>query len=493
MDKLVGLTQRLQELDTEHEDEELHRAEVADDFECEIESMEAADDIEDELQKDASYIHTSEPSSASSSDPGPAATKKQKLVLADLAKNIEKASEHVIVPGTLNEYRNLWKTFTLFCIAFGFIEASQNNDAFWTSLPAVLPTWIAAWIMSKADDIDLITGEEKELANTDRVTYARAQKMRASISHKFGREYKRGTQLWTESPIAPGVFMGNPSLSVVVSEYMISLRRRKVRTGEVVTSARAMDQATMKRLWTFNLSYPREAETRPLKRGDQHSAKWAGYKTRQMLQLLYITSMTCLLRFEEALRIMWSDVEFTERNGCPVVVLSLPFRKTHQVGDIQPFVLYPDDDRPWMCPVTAWARWWEICQEMHVEQYGFVFRSRRNGSDEVSVLAESQMSSQTFLKCFRNNMADIGIDPRPYGTHSFRRGGCQYLHTELRWPMQQICDWGGWAEDFDNPTTIFRYLLSWVDKGSMHREDYMNPNRPGADPCTRCNRTCHCA
>jgi hypothetical protein len=61
-----------------------------------------------------------------------------------------------------------------------------------------------------------------------RATYNNAQKMRAAISHKFGRDYGLGTQPWMENPVHPGKFVGNPSLSVTVSQYMISLRRRKV-------------------------------------------------------------------------------------------------------------------------------------------------------------------------------------------------------------------------------------------------------------------------
>jgi hypothetical protein len=63
----------------------------------------------------------------------------------------------------------------------------------------------------------------------------------------------------------------------------------------------------------------------------------------------------------------------------------------------------------------------------------------------------------------------------------------------LRWPFRNICTWGGWAEHFDNPGTIFKYLLSWTDEPLLQREDYFNPNREGSDPCSACGRTCHCA
>ncbi|KAI0327609.1 hypothetical protein GY45DRAFT_1347652 [Cubamyces sp. BRFM 1775] len=299
--------------------------------------------------------------------------------------------------------------------------------------------------------------------------------MRAAISHKYGREYKLGTQPWTENPHAPGTYRGNPSLSVVVSQYMVSLRRRKVRAGEVVTSARAIDEDTMRKLWEYNRNFQQEAEllVNSRKRKQENPEMWAGYKVRQMLQTLYTVSMLCLLRYDEALRIMWSDIELLEHDGQSIVKLSLPFRKTCQTGGIAPFYLYPDHERPWMDAVQAFAQ----CGCTH-------------GYTSLTSLSQS---SESFVECFRNNMVDISIDPRPYGTHSFRRGGCQYLAMVLRWPIRNICTWGGWAENFDNPGTIFRYLLSWVDSPTVDRKDYFNPYRTGTDPCTMCGRTCHCA
>ena len=75
---------------------------------------------------------------------------------------------------------------------------------------------------------------------------------------------------------------------------------------------------------------------------------------------------------------------------------------------------------------------------------------------------------------FRNNLLDIGIDPIAYGTHSFRRGGCQYLAAERRWTLRRICEWGGWSTEFSN-LTIVRYLISWNDDPTERREDFFNP------------------
>ncbi len=95
-----------------------------------------------------------------------------------------------------------------------------------------------------------------------------------------------------------------------------------------------MDEATMKKLWEFNRNFELEHEIKPnsRKRKQEHPELWAGYKVRHMLQTLYTISMLCLLRYDEALRIMWSDIVFEEENGVPIATLSLPFRKTDQTG-----------------------------------------------------------------------------------------------------------------------------------------------------------------
>jgi hypothetical protein len=70
---------------------------------------------------------------------------------------------------------------------------------------------------------------------------------------------------------------------------------------------------------------------------------------------------------------------------------------------------------------------------------------------------------------FRNNLLDIERDPWLYGCHSCRRGGAQWLAREKEWNIPRICDWGGWALDF-NHATILKYLYSWNDDPQEARE-----------------------
>ncbi|KAI0691162.1 hypothetical protein C8T65DRAFT_745568 [Cerioporus squamosus] len=318
--------------------------------------------------------------------------------------------------------------------------------------------------------------------------------MRAAITHKYGRDFGLGTQVWCEDPMVSGCYRGNPSLSVVVSQYMISLRRRKVRDGEVVTSARAIDEGTFKKMWIFNEAFPVEPSRQQISRKwkEEHPEYWGGKNTRVMLHCLEVMAFLCLLRHEEALRMQWHHISVEDLGNDKFRIrIELPFRKTHQNGGCAPFVLYSNKSKPWMCPIRAFAAWSETCRRLSIPREGFVFR-KRVGFDNFSASSEDAMSSEVFLECFRNNLLDVGVDPRPYGTHSFRRGGCQYLHMVLRWPFRNICTWGGWSENF-NSGTIFKYLLSWTDTPLLDREDYMNPDRAPGETCPACGRSCNCA
>jgi len=74
----------------------------------------------------------------------------------------------------------------------------------------------------------------------------------------------------------------------------------QVRAGEVVTSARAIDEQTMKDLHEYNTNFVDE-DFGPAskKRKAEAPQNWAGSTTRIMLQLMFITAMLVLLRFEE--------------------------------------------------------------------------------------------------------------------------------------------------------------------------------------------------
>ncbi|KLO05934.1 hypothetical protein SCHPADRAFT_838709 [Schizopora paradoxa] len=359
--------------------------------------------------------------------------------------------------------------------------------------------------------MDIDSGETKSLSNLKNVsTYNTAQKMRAAMSHQYGRVFKHGMQPFTENPIKPGTYNGNPSMSDDISQYMISLRRRKVRGGETVVSAKAMEEKTLEALYKYNLQYLREAnapsysEAKKGKRGDgngegidsEGKSTWAGCNVRMMLWFFYTISFLCLLRCDEALRIRWEDISVEEwlDDGEKSIRLkvTLPFRKTHQTGGVLPFYLYPDRQRPHLCPVTAFCVWYNIVSTRFGSCTGYVFR-KRTGKNGVSADSGESLSHASLMESFKNNLMDISVNPDPYGTHSFRRGGAQWLAMVKRWPYRNICSWAGWSDNLDNPATLFKYLLSVVDAPIVKREEYMDPHRLGGDKCGVCGRSCPCA
>lgn len=107
-----------------------------------------------------------------------------------------------------------------------WITNVDDFDKLQSNLPTELPTWIVIWIADKCDDCDIVTNKPKD-PSIPRATYSHAQKMRAALSHKFGRDFGLGDQQWQQNTVTE-TYIGNPSVSVLVGQYMISLRRRKV-------------------------------------------------------------------------------------------------------------------------------------------------------------------------------------------------------------------------------------------------------------------------
>ncbi|KAJ7875080.1 hypothetical protein B0H13DRAFT_2236140 [Mycena leptocephala] len=122
------------------------------------------------------------------------------------------------------------------------------------------------------------------------------------------------------------------------------------------------------------------------------------------------------------------------------------------------------DEQAHLCPVRALANW----------MTGYVFPTITR--DQIGDWSRP-MKSEKFSEMFRNNLLDIGLDPHPYGTHSFRRGGCQYFASHRRWSLRRIC----WSMEFSS-LTIVKYLIGWKD----------DPTELITGKCPTCGRTCAC-
>ncbi|KAJ7668225.1 hypothetical protein B0H14DRAFT_2424765, partial [Mycena olivaceomarginata] len=316
-----------------------------------------------------------------------------------------------------------------------------------------------------------------------RLSFANAQKMRAAASWNFAQVDNQGNVPWRKSD--SGVWMGNPSVSPLVAQYMTGLKRRKVQAGETATSARAITPAMLEKLYDYNHEDGRS--TPQTFGGTKPAGKWDGAHARLLCWAAYLISFNCLLRVDEVLKIQAHDIR-VDSDDPKYIIITLPFRKTEQDGNIEPFYLclLPESEAH-LCPVRAYAAWIKASEITH----GYLFRKIAPG-DRIVKDQNEPMTSTDFLEMFRNHLIDIGVDPYPYGTHSFRRGGCQYLHIYRRWTIHNVCQWGGWSVEFSS-LTIVKYLISWNDSPVVRRRDFFNPNRPLQVRCSYCGRTCNCA
>ncbi|KAJ7499117.1 DNA breaking-rejoining enzyme [Mycena latifolia] len=390
-----------------------------------------------------------------------------------------------------------------------FLKAQKlvtNEDVVFSSRPHKdTPWWICLWILVKCvlflplglhlipPSCDVIDVDGNPVPKPKQVpTYAHAQKMRAAMMYTFGRIHRLGSVPWQEGFPGSGRMLGNPSVSEIVSSYMVSLRRRKARlsnpsfAGETSISSRAITPEILLNLYNYNNSNGRST----VQRMGTTSARgsWCGARTLLMLHAALTVGFACLLRFDEVLHIQITDITFLlDKHGKKTVAkLMLRTQKTSQFGGIKPFYLHllPVHEAH-LCPFRALCFWISASRI----RTGHLFRTITK-HDQVSIV-NKLMSTTAFLELFRNNLLDIDIDPAPYGTHSVRRGGVQYLLLFKRAGLRHICEWGGWSTDFTS-TSVLRYIISVSDDVQLNREDFLNPNRPLQLTCHTCGRNCNC-
>ncbi|KAK0223279.1 DNA breaking-rejoining enzyme, partial [Armillaria fumosa] len=309
-------------------------------------------------------------------------------------------------------------------------------------------------------------------------SYSYAQKLQASTTYGFCKG-GRGKVPWDRAKVSR-----NPSISDVVSSYMLGLRKRKVAKGEIPTSVRAISPGTLRRFYDHNHA-PKNWNA-----GPETPGNWCGGNVRKLLQAVYLITFTCLLRIDEVLKIQLHDIEFgiDDVDGTHFVSITLPFHKSSPFGDIPPFILCAlPKHMAHLCPVRALADWIAASKITR----GYLFPNI-DKCDRPITVKNTAMKPEVFLQLFRNNLCDLGEPPYAYGTHSFRHGGCQWLSVDLRWSIRQICEWGGWSTDFMH-LTIVKYLISWNDAATLRRDEFFKLDREATTRCWSCGRTCACA
>ncbi|KAF8813273.1 hypothetical protein BYT27DRAFT_7084934, partial [Phlegmacium glaucopus] len=151
----------------------------------------------------------------------------------------------------------------------------------------------------------------------------------------------------------------------------------QVQAGETMTSARAVTPEIMEALYDFNHQLVRWDINKGMASTRQDGPdihQWGGPMHQRAVQAIYTIAFLCMLCIDEVLKIQMYHIEFKPGKK---IILSLPFRKTHQFGgelpvspssssylplklveDIKPFVLHMLlEEEASLCPICALADW----------------------------------------------------------------------------------------------------------------------------------------
>ncbi|KAG6826038.1 hypothetical protein H0H92_001351 [Tricholoma furcatifolium] len=312
---------------------------------------------------------------------------KDSIKFETIKKAVADASRGV-TDKTDSEYRGQMNLCVTFLRKHKLIR--EDEEFFCTTPRSDAPQLIVVWIMDGCDEINPFDGSKKP-SDIVRGSYSHAQKMRAAVTYGFGRLCGLGSLPWHSSEVSERM-LGNPSVSSLVSSYMLSLHRRKVRAGETPTSARAITSDVIRKMYIFNNCDRRnviKAFTGPVPRGTKSLHNWGGARTRLLLQAVYTLAFMCMLRFDEVLKIQAHHIKIDcEKN---IVQLSLPFRKTHQFGD-----------EAHLCPVRALAMWLKTSRVNE----GYIFRRIMSG-DRISTTNSPMITMPTGLIHFDEEDASI--------------------------------------------------------------------------------------
>ncbi|PBK89131.1 hypothetical protein ARMGADRAFT_1033682 [Armillaria gallica] len=273
--------------------------------------------------------------------------------------------------------------------------------------------YIVGFIMQGCNNVDMHS--VSKAPDEPQKSYSYAQKLWASTTYGFHKG-GRGKVPWDQATAS-----GNPSISDVVSSYMLGLQKCKVAKGEIPMTL--FLQGTLRRFYNHNHD-PQNWNASPETPGN-----WCGGNVQKLLQAVYLITFTCLLWIDKALKIQLHDIEFGNDNvdGTHFVSITLPFCKSSPFGDIPPFVLCAlPKDIAHLCPVQALADWIVTSNITH----GYLFPNIDKCDHPITV-KNTAMKPEVFLQLFRNNLCNLGEPPYAYGTQSFHHGGCQWLSVDL--------------------------------------------------------------
>jgi hypothetical protein len=189
----------------------------------------------------------------------------------------------------------------------------------------------------------------------------------------------------------------------------------------------------------------------------------------------------CIMCVTSCSTLTWSGLSGTYFS------VALKTRKTAQTGVLHTWKLHANDWDEKICPVRALIRLAMLYGEdvalsgplfLRVNSTGAIMQPQPAVSLNLPPLSFATMSSlhlffQTsgiLSRALSKDLQNIGyLSWALYGTHSFRRGGCQHRIKNKGWSVDMVAAWGGWTQV--EAVTMFRYFYSPNDNHEF-MDDY---------------------
>ncbi|KAK7006905.1 hypothetical protein R3P38DRAFT_2458936, partial [Favolaschia claudopus] len=129
--------------------------------------------------------------------------------------------------------------------------------------------------------------------------------------------------------------------------------------------------------------------------------------------------------------------------------------------------LHANDGDPMICPVRAFILLGSLYGP-EIKKSGPLFL---HVSAQGAVMQNQPLTAPALSRALARDLQGLGYSTWVlYGTHSFRRGGCQYRIKVKRWSADMVAAWGGWSQV--EAVTMLRYFYSPNDNHEyMHDYD----------------------
>ncbi|KAJ7023433.1 hypothetical protein C8F04DRAFT_1271362 [Mycena alexandri] len=182
-------------------------------------------------------------------------------------------------------------------------------------------------------------------------------------------------------------------------------------------------------------------------------------------EVAYLLAWLMLLRIDEIVKLRFENVDKIpgERRYIDV---GLNTRKQNQTGLLHSWRLHANDDDPKVCPVWAFILLASLYGP-EIRKSGPIFL---HVSASGAVMQSQPLTASVLSRSLSRDLQRLGYASWAlYGTHSFRRGGCQYRIKVKKWSADMVAAWGGWSQV--EAVTMFRYFYSPNDNHE-YMQDY---------------------